>query len=608
VFVVPLRRPIRNSIAKKKTDAPIIKMARTASAATKEATWSAPAEDWDAADGGFALSQKKTQGDPNSSPRTATREAAGWLLLSQKEGKDAPVTEWPDTVVNVAAATPDLPSPSKNMKKTATTPDTARSTPNGPEIPSAYTKTIEGAFGVGADLYKDILNVSRESSPRDVRIAYFRRGREVLAEGDVRQYSNEANTVGGSVSSTNKLKFQAVSMAYEIVGNAVWLEEYEARFEDENKRLVAALARSAPSSPVLRRSRSSSEGPRRRSRSQGVRWSEEVEELVFEQHPTEMPASKRGSKRGQRKPKKRVVVDTGELKRHLENLDRQAERHFVADFLDDFEASIDELMSLGSSKGDTPKKSPRSSGFNKTPTKSNTRPVQPPEPAATKTETYRSFEEDELPVKRLSYDFRLPPEVVLADEAADAARIRSDDSVSTLSASIVDRRIANKPSKEEPQLERVTEEDRSSGSESGKMKLYADTSLATEEFARDFDLGCDLDVWCGTDDDAYPSKQVQEQEGINERGIFGSEQDAAQSTASAKASASETPEFHLFLMTYLQTLAEDLHNWGASLQDLDVANSGTQMMEAMMISEEDLEGMMGILRTEMDRDNVEFAE
>lgn len=577
-----------------------MKMAQTDSS-VNDPTWSLPADDWDSADGGFALSKKKSQGNPNSSPNTATREAASWLTINpnandsarinargRSRGHATPVTEWPDdsrdieteskvkTRTKTRTTTPDLPTPHHRLKNT---PDTEGSTPHGTEIPTNYIKTIENAFGVGADLYSDVLKVSRDSSPRDIRISYFRRGREVLSEGDI-SHASEAQTVGGSVSTCNKQRFQAVSMAYEIIGNPIWKQEYEAKISDEDDRLVQALAISAPSSPVLRRSSSLGRPRRSRSnRSQGVRWNEQVEELVFDRHPTEVPKSKRGSKRGKRKPKKRVVVDSGELRRHLENLDQQAERHFVADFLDDFEASIDELMSLGSSKGETPKQGK----------KTKSKPTTPKSKPTPRSGTARSETDGEgLPVKRLSYDFQMPPDGLAADESDDVDYRRSDDTISTLSASVVERGSATKQTEDEHDkdemanhLESVIEEDQESGSR--KIQVYADTSLISEEFANDFDVGCDPDVWCGTEEDAYPTNTKDLSDG------------------NSKEKNPDAAGFHLFLMTYLQSLADDLYTWGASFQDVEVKSTATQLMEAIMISEEDLEGMMGILRTEIDR-------
>jgi len=118
-------------------------------------------------------------------------------------------------------------------------------------IPSAHIRVITQAFGNKACLYKDILQIPSDmTSDRDIRIAYFRRGRQVLAErpcdsstnttaaatstsaGSSSCCANENNgdsaiVNGKNVSQIAKLKFQAVSMAYEILSNPVWKESYD---------------------------------------------------------------------------------------------------------------------------------------------------------------------------------------------------------------------------------------------------------------------------------------------------------------------------------------------------------------------------------------------
>lgn len=141
--------------------------------------------------------------------------------------------------------------------------------------------------------------------------------------------------MGHSVSNESKQRFQAISMAYEIVQNSSWLEAYEAG---------PFLLQSAPASPVLRRPRSTSHGCHRSRSQNAVKWKEEVEELVFDQHPTEKYPTKRRPKRRQ---KNRVVVDTDTLENHLEQLDREAEKHFATDFLDDIEARMNMKVRYG---------------------------------------------------------------------------------------------------------------------------------------------------------------------------------------------------------------------------------------------------------------------
>jgi hypothetical protein len=59
--------------------------------------------------------------------------------------------------------------------------------------------------------------------PLDVRVPTFvEDGVGRFLGGDVRLHELDSHTVGGSVSSTDKQKFQAVSVAYEIVWKPGW--------------------------------------------------------------------------------------------------------------------------------------------------------------------------------------------------------------------------------------------------------------------------------------------------------------------------------------------------------------------------------------------------
>lgn len=93
------------------------------------------------------------------------------------------------------------------------------------KIPSSHVNIITSAYGKHADIYRDILQIPPSmTSEREIRIAYFRRGRQVLAEKP-----DETATLGGNinVSQMAKMKFQAVSMAYEILCNKSWKESYD---------------------------------------------------------------------------------------------------------------------------------------------------------------------------------------------------------------------------------------------------------------------------------------------------------------------------------------------------------------------------------------------
>ena len=88
------------------------------------------------------------------------------------------------------------------------------------------------------DLYKDVLGVSHDATDREIRIAYFRRGREILDDDGVSSTSlsgrggrrfDGAGQVGqhNNNSETVKLKFQAVSMAYEILSTPKYKKSYQ---------------------------------------------------------------------------------------------------------------------------------------------------------------------------------------------------------------------------------------------------------------------------------------------------------------------------------------------------------------------------------------------
>ena len=84
------------------------------------------------------------------------------------------------------------------------------------------------------DLYRDVLYVSPDVSDREIRIAYFRRGREILGEASALSglSSSKNNNSNNNINNNNKLdpetklKFQAVSMAYELLSTPEWKEIY----------------------------------------------------------------------------------------------------------------------------------------------------------------------------------------------------------------------------------------------------------------------------------------------------------------------------------------------------------------------------------------------
>lgn len=263
------------------------------------------------------------------------------------------------------------PTSSQTPITLASTPDTAATINRKDEpLPESYVTMIANAFGSKADLYNDVLGVSRFASPRAIRIAYFKKGRQVLSErpqGDnVHPYITTSATVGGQINEVARLRFQAVSMAYEIVSNPTWLDAYERCMlittqdsddqeeQQEEREIMAVLSdpdvsmsstRSLAWTSAIRRVNSAGSLRSRAKSHTGVRWNEEVEELVFNQDPAERRKKKK--KKSKKKKKKRIAIDEGvDLEKHLQQLDKEAEKNFVHDFLDDLEQSIDQLLSF----------------------------------------------------------------------------------------------------------------------------------------------------------------------------------------------------------------------------------------------------------------------
>lgn len=205
-------------------------------------------------------------------------------------------------------------------------------------IPESYVETIRRGFGETVDLYEDVLKISPEvaDDSRQLRICYFRRGREVLTEAGVRGL--EGLSTSQDIPDLAKTRFQAVSMAYDILAKPEWKELYDRQgLEFAKQRQLTTLHR-----------------PR-------IRWNEQVEELVYEREPHEQAEMMEWSnQRKRKKSKPRVMIgeDDEELDEYLAKLDAEASPTFQNDFLDTIEESWDGLLkfagsSRGSSKADT---------------------------------------------------------------------------------------------------------------------------------------------------------------------------------------------------------------------------------------------------------------
>lgn len=236
---------------------------------------------------------------------------------------------------------------------------------DGIVIPSSYVVSIQEAFGSGADLYLDVLQVDRFASESELRVAYFMRGRNVLSQ----QQTGKASSASiADLSKSAKKRFQAVSMAYEILSNGEMKRQYDERgfgaceyshqhtqpHVDRMEEIASVENGHSPTAPILRGRTTTDSAPRGRSRSatrsSRIRWKEEVEELLYKQHPSELVKNDSALSivmgespfRKPRKIKRKVLLEAQELSERLEEFNSQAEStNFVNGFLDDIEASLD---------------------------------------------------------------------------------------------------------------------------------------------------------------------------------------------------------------------------------------------------------------------------
>jgi curved DNA-binding protein CbpA len=142
-------------------------------------------------------------------------------------------------------------------------------------IPPFYFDTIAAGFGDEADLYTDVLRVSPDAPNIELRIAYFKRGREIMKEAGPSFSSADTENLPELV----RTRFQAVSMAYEIVSNPAWKEQYL-------QLGLASSSTEAPSKPV-------------------VRFKDQVEERVFQPEPWE----KEYSRMRRERRRKKILLD-----------------------------------------------------------------------------------------------------------------------------------------------------------------------------------------------------------------------------------------------------------------------------------------------------------
>ena len=216
--------------------------------------------------------------------------------------------------------------PVSKSNESTTENGNVKATPKNPAgLPLSHVTAIRQCFGFDCDIYKDVLRVGRNATDRQLRIAYFRSGRSVLAEHQQLVQASQdkvSDQALQGLAAETKEKFQAVSLAYEILNRPDWRAAYDksgwdaplldlptknrslaelqvgfdnksiqvAKQPSKSQRSRTADPRSRSTTPILRSAVGNADERRSRSTGRGIRWSEQVEELVFRQDPEELQA------------------------------------------------------------------------------------------------------------------------------------------------------------------------------------------------------------------------------------------------------------------------------------------------------------------------------
>lgn len=126
---------------------------------------------------------------------------------------------------------------------------------NESAIPQGHVENMlrfyggDGKSSASLDLFRDVLKVSPDASDREIRIAYFRRGREILGDAGLNPDQSQDVSKGkaNKLDNATKSRFQAVSMAYEILSNPSWKETYLKDGLKRKVKKVLAVKSPAPS-------------------------------------------------------------------------------------------------------------------------------------------------------------------------------------------------------------------------------------------------------------------------------------------------------------------------------------------------------------------------
>lgn len=223
-------------------------------------------------------------------------------------------------------------------------------------IPPEYTTCIHAAFGSNVDLYHDVFRVQASVTERGLRIAYFRRGRESLSQKEPAALHSLSKKL--TLSSSTKSKFQAISMAYEILSRQEWKDYYDKNglpyMEQQEPKLPLSERDVMPTKASILLYRTSATSPERKRK---IRWSEQVEELIYTPDVEEVSfklgaracnretddTSKPFMTRASQAKQQQIWLEARQMAEQLDQINETAEPSLVSSFLDDIEKGLDGL-------------------------------------------------------------------------------------------------------------------------------------------------------------------------------------------------------------------------------------------------------------------------
>lgn len=332
--------------------------ARTSSSLSPERTWKL---------------RRRQQQVVRTSPGITTTKATAPSTLEKESGRTNNVMQGnrPYQPLSVVASKKEATVDNKKLQ--------APSLSNSKKVlPREHVRRIQSVYGAQCDIYRDIFQLKgpavEDSSPQQIRAAYFRRGRQILRreqkEGNDRQAVSE-----------QKQQFQALSLAYEIMSHKEYKQAYdlygweavEEPMEDAglstrnnimsspttitSEDSTAPMNSKTKTTSVLRNNSkrkqtadkkiataTAAEEGTPRSNGRGISWSEHVEELVYKQHPEEEQLRKQ-----KRNNKKKIMLDHQSLSTALHELEKEHRKEVdnsqVAhrDFFDNLEDKMENM-------------------------------------------------------------------------------------------------------------------------------------------------------------------------------------------------------------------------------------------------------------------------